>query len=100
MLPDRSPPCSARRSDHTVAVRAALSLTSSVKPTGIAELSSPRECCVYDSRVRKWDKLTAGQTPLGIGAADRVTADLDHDDGRRQASRHSGRSRRNVARFA
>jgi hypothetical protein len=84
MLHDRSPPVQRVEAvTYAVAVRAALSLNLSVKPTRIAELSSPRECCVYDCRVRQWDKVTAGQTPLGIGGADCVTADLDRNYGRR-----------------
>lgn len=53
-----------------------LALTGSVEPTIIAELSSPAEGPVYDCRIREGDRVTAGETLLGIGRKSSVTANV------------------------
>jgi membrane fusion protein (multidrug efflux system) len=53
-----------------------LALTGSIEPTIVAELSSPAEGPVYDCRVREGDRVTAGDTLLGIGRETSVTANV------------------------
>ncbi len=53
-----------------------LALTGSIEPTIVAELSSPAEGPIYDCRVREGDRVTAGDTLLGIGRETSVTANV------------------------
>jgi multidrug efflux pump subunit AcrA (membrane-fusion protein) len=53
-----------------------LALAASIEPTIVAELSSPAEGPLYDCRVREGDRVTAGDTLLGIGRETSVTANV------------------------
>jgi len=70
-----------------------LALTGNVEPTIIAELSSPAEGPIYDCRIREGDRVTAGQTLLGIGRKSSVTANVT------AAEEELGRKQRDFQRF-